>query len=56
MTIQYLKRLLTSDIETLLIQDKELRLGLNTYKGHVTNQGVAEALGYPYVDVLTVLP
>jgi alanine dehydrogenase len=55
MTIQYLKRLLSADIETLLAQDKELRFGLNAYKGHITNQGVAEALGYEYVDAMTLL-
>ena len=55
MTIQYLKRILSVDIKTLLANDKELRLGLNTFKGYVTNRGVAEALGYEYTDVLTLL-
>lgn len=55
MTIQYLKRMLSAEVETLLTTDKELRLGLNTYKGHITNQGVAEALGYPCVDALSLL-
>jgi alanine dehydrogenase len=54
-TIQYLKRLLSTDIKTLLANDNELRMGLNTYKGYVTNKGVAEALGYDYVDALTLL-
>jgi len=52
MTIQYMKRILSSDIETLIRDDRELRLGLNTYKGHITNRGVAEALGYEYVDAM----
>jgi alanine dehydrogenase len=55
MTIQYLKRILSSDLPSLLAHDKELRLGLNTYKGHVTNQGVAQALGYDYVDTLSLI-
>ena len=50
MTIQYLKRILRNDIDTLIAKDAELKLGLNVYKGHVTNRGVAEALGYKYVD------
>jgi alanine dehydrogenase len=54
-TIQYLKRLLSADIKTLLANDGELRTGLNTYKGYITNKGVAEALGYDYVDVLSLL-
>jgi alanine dehydrogenase len=56
MTIQYLKRILAADdMEVLLVNDRSLRLGLNTYNGFVTNQGVAEALNYEYVDVLTLL-
>ena len=55
MTIQYMKRLLSVDTAALIANDKELRLGLNTYKGHVTNRSVAEALGYEYTDALTVL-
>jgi alanine dehydrogenase len=55
MTIQYMKRLLSADTETLIANDKELRLGLNTYKGHVTNRSVAEALGAEYTDALARL-
>ena len=50
MTIQYLKRLLTEKLEVLLAKDRELRYGLNTYKGKVTHKGVADALGYDYTD------
>ena len=55
MTIQYLKRILSAETETIITQDRELRLGLNTYKGYVTNEGVAEALGYDYVDALSII-
>ena len=55
MTIQYLLKIVSSDIETIIKNDKELRLGLNTYKGEITNKGVAEALGYDYVDSLTLV-
>ncbi len=37
--------------EDALREDKGLAEGLNVYKGRVTNQGVAEALGYDYVSV-----
>jgi alanine dehydrogenase len=55
MTIQYLKRIVSRDLETLIKDDMELRLGLNTYKGKVTNKGVADALGYDYVEATTLL-
>ncbi|MCL2342425.1 MAG: alanine dehydrogenase [Firmicutes bacterium] len=55
MTIQYLTRILGTEFNVLLAKDKELRLGLNTYKGYVTNEGVARALGYDYTDALSLL-
>jgi alanine dehydrogenase len=55
MTIQYLKRIISADIESLLAVDAELRYGLNTYKGYVTQKGVAMALGYDYTDVTTLI-
>ena len=55
MTIQYLKKLLSTDIKTLIAGDHDLRAGLNAYKGYITNHGVAEALGYEYTDPLTLL-
>jgi len=50
LTSQYLKRIVSGNIEDVLSKDNELLLGLNTYKGHITNTGVAEALGYKYVN------
>ena len=50
MTIQYLKRIVSTAIKDIIMNDKELRLGLNTYQGEITNKSVAEALGYDYVD------
>ena len=55
MTIQYLKRILSTDLVNLIKTDKELRLGVNTYNGNITNKGVADALGYYFVDLLQLL-
>jgi len=55
MTIQYLKTIVSTDIKTLVTNDAELRLGLNTYKGKCTNQSVATALGYDYTDPMTLV-
>ena len=55
MTIQYLKRIVSHDITDIIKYDPALKLGLNTYKGEITNLGVAEALGYDYIDVLTLI-
>jgi alanine dehydrogenase len=55
MTIQYLKRIVTKDIGELITDDSELRYGLNTYKGKITNESVAEGLGLLYVDALTLV-
>jgi alanine dehydrogenase len=51
MTIQYLERIVSSDIEYLLENDNEIRLGLNTYKGHITNKSVSEALDMDYFNI-----
>ena len=55
MTIQYLKRLVSTDVKDIILHDADLRLGLNTYKGKITNKGVAEALDYEYVDATTLI-
>jgi len=52
MTIQYLKRLLSSEFKSLIASDAEIRTGLNTYQGQVTNKGVANAFGLDFVDPL----
>jgi len=38
-----------------LLEDPHLRNGLNVYKGHITNQAVANSLGYDYVEATTLL-
>ncbi len=48
-TIQYGLKLADEGIEVIL-KNKALRYGLNTYMGHVTNQGVAGSLDLEYVD------
>jgi len=55
MTIQYVKRLAACDVPALIASDSELRLGLNAYKGEITNKGVADALGYDYVDATELI-
>jgi len=55
MTIQYLKRIVSGELKEVLAGDAELRAGLNTYQGKVTNKGVAEALGYEHADALGLL-
>jgi alanine dehydrogenase len=54
-TLQYLKRILSGGIAAVLAGDKELRMGLNTYMGKITNEGVAEALGFEYTDASALL-
>ncbi|MCL2495634.1 MAG: alanine dehydrogenase [Oscillospiraceae bacterium] len=52
MTIQYVKRLVSQDVADIIANDAELRPGLNSYKGEITNRGVAEALGFGFVDAM----
>jgi len=55
LTLPYLKKIVSGNIASTLTNDKELRLGLNTYKGFVTNEGVAEALGYKYIEPMGLI-
>jgi len=52
MTIQYVKRLVSSGIAEIIANDAELRPGLNSYKGEITNRAAADALGFGFVDVM----
>jgi len=47
-TMQYALKL-AGGVEEALLDDKDLRKGLNTYKGQLTYKAVGEALGLPWV-------
>ncbi len=53
-TLPYVMRLAESSTGALF-QDENLRNGLNIHSGQVTHRGVAESLGYPYVDPFEAL-
>ncbi len=46
---------LAAEGERALVNNSGLRSGLNLYRGQVTNRAVAENLGYPYVDAVTLV-
>ena len=48
-TLPYILKLAEKGTDALK-EDAGFLLGLNTYQGHVTYQGVSEALHLPYVD------
>lgn len=53
-TLPYLLKLADQGLDALK-KDSGFMLGLNTYKGHITYQGVSEALDLPYVDPNTLI-
>lgn len=53
-TLPYILKLANQKLDALK-QDAGLMLGLNTYQGKITYQGVAEALHLPYVDPTDLL-
>lgn len=54
-TLPRILALANQGYRTAMLEDPHLRAGLNIYRGNVTCQAVAEALGYPYRDPLEVL-
>ncbi|MFQ6605816.1 MAG: alanine dehydrogenase [Fidelibacterota bacterium] len=54
-TTPYLLKLADQGIVKALTNDPALLQGLNTYKGQITCQAVAEAFGLDYIDPLTAL-
>lgn len=54
-TLPYVLKLASTPVETLLRQNEGLRNGLNLYRGAVTCDGVAQALGLPFEPALEVL-
>ncbi|WP_217592218.1 alanine dehydrogenase [Cohnella sp. GbtcB17] len=53
--LPYLMKLANRGISRALLEDADLRLGLNTYKGEVTCEPVAASLGYRYADPAQIL-
>lgn len=50
-TLPYVLELADKGFEIAIRDNAMLRLGVNTYKGSVTHQAVAEAVGLPYVSI-----
>lgn len=55
-TLPYALDIATKGIETAVREDPALALGVNVYRGHVTNRGVAEAHGMPYTELGALVP
>jgi alanine dehydrogenase len=49
-TFPYIKLLCNRGVEKAIRQDKTLRSALNTYKGSVVHQALADSMDYPYRD------
>jgi len=54
-TLPYIIELANNGIKKALRDNNHLLQGLNIYQGKVTYQAVAEAQGYPYFDVTSIL-
>jgi alanine dehydrogenase len=54
-TMPFVLTLANKGYKTALMDDANLRNGLNVHNGMVTIEAVAEALGYSYVDAVTAL-
>lgn len=55
-TINYALELAGKGVTRALYGNSALRLGVNTYKGHVTHAAVAEAVGIPHTVLDSLLP
>lgn len=55
-TLPYALDIATKGIEAAVREDPALALGVNVYRGHVTNRGVAEAHGMPYTELGALVP
>ncbi len=55
-TLPYVVRLARSGPARAMREDAALRAGLNTFRGRITCEGVARALGRDYVPAETLLP
>ncbi len=55
MTLPYALKLADQGIDKAVSEDLHLAKGINVYKGAVTYDNVARALGYPYTPLAEVL-
>lgn len=55
-TLPYVLEIANHGLETALVADPALALGVNLWDGHVTNAGVAEAHGLEYSALSTLVP
>ncbi|PZE22214.1 alanine dehydrogenase [Paenibacillus xerothermodurans] len=55
-TLDYAAQLADRGIVSALAGSPELRLGVNTYQGHVTHPAVAAAVGLPYTAIEALQP
>lgn len=54
-TVPYAVQIANKGVEQAVKENRALALGINTMKGHVTHQAVAESLSLPYVSLNDVL-
>ena len=54
-TVPYAQAIADHGLEDAMRRDHALALGVNVYAGHVTNQGVADAHGSPFVPLETLV-
>ncbi len=54
-TLGYAKKIVEDGLETLMKDDAGFKLGLNTYKGYVTYEAVAQALNKTYKSIDSLL-
>jgi len=48
-TLPYLKKIVSGELKDVILNNKDILLGLNTYNGKCTNASVADSLNVPYV-------
>jgi alanine dehydrogenase len=54
-TLPYALKLANEGLAKAVSKDPHLALGVNIYKQFVTHEKVAQALGYPYLDLKSVI-
>jgi len=54
-TVPYIKKLLSGNLRDVILGNKTLRTGVNTFDGHVTNKAVAEKFGVEYRTIEELL-
>lgn len=55
-TLPYALDIASKGLEAAVREDPALALGVNVYRGHVTNRGVAEAHGMAYTELGALVP